>query len=50
MTKRKLIKKYGFPETMTETEMIKDLGYDKIWNCGLFKYVWTAKDNTVDNA
>ncbi len=23
---------------MTETEMIKKLGYDKIWDCGLFKY------------
>ena len=26
--------------SMTESEMVKELGYDKIWDCGLFKYVW----------
>ena len=41
--KRKLNKKYGFPLTMTETEMAKELGYDRVWDCGLIKYVWTAK-------
>ena len=35
-----LNKKYGLPLTMTETEMIKELGYDRIWDCGLIKYVW----------
>lgn len=30
-------------ENMTETEMTKALGYDRIWDCGLIKYVWTAK-------
>ena len=35
-----LHKKYGFPMTMTESEMTKALGYDRIWDCGLFKYVW----------
>ena len=38
--KQKLSKKYGFPVTMTELEMAKALGYDRIWDCGLFKYVW----------
>jgi hypothetical protein len=38
--KEKLHKKYGFPLTMTETEMVKELGYDRIWDCGLFKYEW----------
>lgn len=38
--KEKLIKKYGFPKTMTEIEMARELGYDRIWDCGLFKYVW----------
>ena len=38
--KEKLIKKYGFPNTMTEIEMARELGYDRIWDCGLFKYVW----------
>ena len=39
--KQILHKKYGFPLTMTESQMTKELGYYKIWDCGLFKYVWT---------
>ena len=39
--KKTLSKKYGFPIEMTETEMAKELGYDRIWDCGLIKYVWT---------
>ena len=41
--KKTLLKKYPdklVPE-MTETEMVKELGYDRIWDCGLIKYVWT---------
>lgn len=38
--KQRLHKKYGLPLTMTETEMIRSLGYDRIWDCGLIKYVW----------
>ena len=44
--KQKLHKKYGFPLTMTETEMAKELGYDRIWDCGLIKYVWENKEST----
>lgn len=40
ITKTVLNKKYEFPMTMTEAEMTKELGYDRIWDCGLFKYVW----------
>ena len=43
--KQTLNKKYGLPLTMTETEMIKELGYDRIWDCGLFKYIWKNKNN-----
>jgi len=32
---------------MTETEMAKALGYDRIWDCGLIKYVW-KKENPGD--
>lgn len=39
-SKKTLSRKYGFPMTMTETEMAKELGYDRIWDCGLVKYVW----------
>jgi hypothetical protein len=35
-----LIKKYGFSEDMTESEMTEKLGLHKIWDCGLFRYVW----------
>lgn len=46
MSKKTLARKYGFPLTMTETEMAKALGYDRIWDCGLIKYVWT-KENSI---
>ena len=48
MCKSILHKKYGFPMTMTELEMTKALGYDRIWDCGLFKYVW-RKENDDEN-
>lgn len=38
--KQILHKKYGLPLTMTENEMTKKLGYHKIYDCGLIKYVW----------
>lgn len=47
MSKSVLHKKYGYPMTMTELEMARDLGYDRIWDCGLFKYVWTNPDNEI---
>lgn len=40
--KQLLLRKYPdilTPE-MTETEMVKKLGYDRIWDCGLIKYIW----------
>lgn len=43
-SKANLIKKYGFPSTMTEKEMAKALGYDRIWDCGLIKYTWKKED------
>lgn len=39
-----LSRKYGFPKIMTETEMTKELGYTRIWDCGLFKYVWRKEE------
>lgn len=38
--KNRMAKKHDIPMTMTELEMAKALGYDRIWDCGLFKYVW----------
>lgn len=37
-----LHKKYGLPLTMAEGEMIEQLGFYKIWNCGLIKYEWKS--------
>ena len=38
--KKILNKKYNLPLSMTEDEMTKKLGYCKIWDCGLIRYVW----------
>lgn len=39
--KDNLVKKYSqLNPRMTETEMVKELGYDRIWDCGLIKYVY----------
>lgn len=38
--KQILSTKYGFPLSMTEREMTDKLGYSKIWNCGLIRYVY----------
>ena len=38
--KQKLSKKYNLPLSMTEKEMCDKLGFERIWNCGLYKYVW----------
>lgn len=39
--KQKLAAKYGLDINLTETEMVKKLGYEKIWDCGLIRYRWT---------
>ena len=44
--KQTLLKKYpdsGLTEDMTEYEMTQKLGFYRIWDCGLFKYVWENK-------
>lgn len=45
--KKILNKKYGLPLTMTEWEMVKELNYLRIYDCGLIKYVW-KKEKEVD--
>ncbi len=43
--KAKLLKKFPFLNPkLTETEMAKELGYDRIWDCGLIKYVYTNQN------
>jgi hypothetical protein len=43
--KQTLNRKYGLPLSMTENEMTQYLGYHKVWNCGLVKYVWKKEKN-----
>ncbi len=38
--KASLIKLFGFDEKMTGEEMLSKLGYKRIWDCGLIKYVY----------
>ena len=38
--KQILHKKYNLPISMTEKEMTEKLGYYRIWDAGLYKYVW----------
>lgn len=38
--KQFLHRKYGLDLSLTEKEMMQKLGYDRIWDCGLIKYVW----------
>jgi len=40
---KKYGEKYGLDKSMTETEMVRKLGYDRIWDCGLIRYVWKKK-------
>ena len=45
--KDSLMKKYGekFELTidMTESQMVEKIGFKKIWDCGLIKYIWRQK-------
>ena len=41
--KQKLSKKYNLPLSMTEKEMCDKLGFERIWDCGLYKYVWYSQ-------
>lgn len=38
--KSTLNNRYGLPLSMTESEMTKKLGYSKVWDCGLYRYIW----------
>lgn len=42
--KSTLHNKYDLPMHMTEKEMTEALGYTRIWDCGLYKYVWRASE------
>lgn len=42
--KNLLEKRYGIDSKLTESQMAKELGYYKIWDCGMLKYIY-KKEN-----
>ncbi len=42
--KNALHRKYNLPLSMTENEMAKNIKAHKIWDCGLYKYIWKKED------
>jgi len=40
-TKSRLIKKFNADASKSETEIMRDFGYDRIWDCGNLKYVYS---------
>lgn len=45
LRKKALHIKYGLSMDMTESEMVEKLGYAKIWDCGLIRYIWKKGAN-----
>lgn len=41
--KKLLAKKYNLPLSLTESEMAEKIGLNKIYDCGLIKYIWEKK-------
>ena len=44
-----LSKKFNLPIELSETEMVQTIGYDRIWDCGLIKYVWKDEEKMKTN-
>lgn len=42
MRKKLMEKRYGVDHNLTERELTENLGYYKIWDCGMLKYVWKS--------
>lgn len=40
MRREILIKKYGADPNDSESEMTRKLGFEKVWDCGLIRYLW----------
>lgn len=45
LRKKELHRKHDFDMDMTESQMVKELGLVKIWDCGLYKYEWKKAGN-----
>lgn len=38
--KNKISKKFNLPKNLTEYEMLTYIGASRVWDCGLFRYIW----------
>ena len=42
--KKTLLRKYPqYDSSLSEWDIMKDLGYDRIWDCGNIKFIWSKK-------
>ena len=41
--KKLMEKRYGIDSKLTETKLTESLGYYKIWDCGILRYIWERK-------
>lgn len=48
LRKDSLMSMGNFSNDMTEWEMAREFGYDRIWDCGLIKYVYTNPNNYIN--
>ncbi len=44
LRKRTFRKKYNVSMKLTETQVAKEIGLSKIWDCGLYRYIWKMGD------
>lgn len=42
--KKLLNKRYSIDINKSETEITKELGYSKIWDCGMIRYIWKKEE------
>ena len=42
--KQLIANRYNLDNKKTESELTNELGYYKIWDCGLLKYIWKNED------
>ena len=42
--KKLLNKKYSIDINKSESEITKELGYSKIWDCGMIRYIWKKEE------
>jgi hypothetical protein len=46
--RRSELLKEGFDENLTEWEIMKQKGYDKIWDCGSYKFIFKNKNGLLN--